>query len=265
MAPAVWANTVHGHLEDHAQEVKIFERVDGSFGVVWVSPGLDPKDYIGKRIVLRGPIQFVRWMHRTYPSLEFVTNFKDDMFCHKYLSRYPKDWCLNSNGYWMPFGLIKQMKLDKPVFIRPDSPYKTFTGFTLAPKNFDIEIGSMVQINHVFDDELILVAENKIIDSEFRCVICNKEVIGFSEYRWDGILDIRADILPEVRELADKVAEFNYQIDDIYVVDIGMVDGEAKIIEFNSFCSSGLYACDMKNIVEKIERYIEEDYDLLFE
>lgn len=248
---------IHGKTEDVLREMGItvyeFNRNDyGEYVPVEPLPVAIPGP-----VVLRGPIKFVNTMLRTFPFITFLTSFKEGFFCNQYLSKFPDEWFLNSSGYFTTYGLFKRKKVETPVFIRPNSPYKVFTGLSITPENFDIEMNSLRQIQNIADEEFILVSENKIIDSEFRYVICDKEVIGYSEYRWDGVLDIRRDTLPECLALAEEVACYQTQIDDLYVVDIGMVDGEAKIIEYNSFCSSGLYAIDQYKMIDKIENYVK--------
>lgn len=259
------AQDVHGSTEDILREKGIefyeFERNElGDYVCTKELPRVFT-DYV----VLRGPIKFVGMMYRKYPLINFMTHFKQGFHCTEYLSNFPKEWFLNSDCKFTTFGLLRQSKVEKPYFIRPNSPYKTFTGFTLTPENFNIEMNSLEKISRLSNYEIILMSDNKTIDSEFRYVICNKEIIGYSEYRWDGVLDIRRDTLPECLELAETVAKHHTQIDDIYVVDIGMVDGKAKVIEFNSFCSSGLYAIDQSLMIDKIEEYIKNYGDLLHE
>lgn len=253
---------VHGKTEDILKEkgIKVYEFERNDIGEYICKENLPNSFY--DYVILRGPIKFVNVMYRRFPYINFLTHFKDGFHCTQYLSKFPSEWFLNSDGYFSTYGLFKRKKVEKSVFIRPNSPYKTFTGLTITPENFYIEMNSLNKISNVADEEIILISENKMIDSEFRYVICNKEVIGYSEYRWDNVLDIRRDTLPECLELAEIIAKYHTQIDDLYVVDIGMVDGQAKVIEFNSFASSGLYAIDQHHMIDKIENYVNKmDYE----
>ena len=201
------AQDVHGSTEDALRQkgIKFYEfyrNEDGDYVCDDKLPfTYDDRDgpqftycYEGP-VILRGPIKFVNSMLRKYPSVNFVTHFKDGFNCTEYLSNYPKEWFLNSDAYFTTFGLLRNSKITKPCFIRPNSPFKSFTGFTLTSENFAVEMNSLEKISFLEPHDLILVSENKVIDSEFRYVICNKEVIGYSEYRWDGVLDIRRDTL----------------------------------------------------------------------
>jgi hypothetical protein len=40
----------------------------------------------------------------------------------------------------------------------------------------------------------------------------------------------------------------------------GYVDDELKVIEYNGFNSAGLYACDVGNVVDAINEYVEKEH-----
>jgi hypothetical protein len=118
----------------------------------------------------------------------------------------------------------------------------------------------------------VLCLEKKI-SRQFRYVIVDKKVITGSEYRWDNVLDVRRDTHPLCDEMAQKVAEADWQADRVYVCDVALVETivsaaeryyteikqEAKIVELNAFSSSGLYACDTYKIVEAVSKAAEDE------
>jgi hypothetical protein len=200
--------------------------------------------------IIHGPIRFVNEILRQVDDAIVVTDFKDNLKVSDYMSLYPLEWFLNSDGYFTTYGILSKNLINSPVFIRPNSPFKTFTGLGMDLGNFKSEMSSLQQIQNVRPEEIILVASRKEIQSEYRCVVIDRKVVTYSEYRWDNILDIRRDILPECLALAERVAAYPYQLDDAYVVDVCMTEAGPRIVEFNSFSSSGMYACDLELIVE---------------
>lgn len=66
------------------------------------------------------------------------------------------------------------------------------------------------------------------------------------------------DVHNNALRMAKAISRAEWQLDDVYVVDIAISGPEvngidpAMIIEFNSFCSAGLYACDRDRIVKDV-------------
>lgn len=235
----------------YSNYIKYKRNVDeGRYVPITTSRGCITASYDGP-IIVHGPIRFVNQMLKEHPAFHwvFVTDFKDNLRVSDYMSRFPLEWFLNSDVFFTPFGILKQKKPIHPVFIRPNSPFKIFTGFEVTPENFEQEMSSLVQIQNVQNDEMIMVSSSKDIQSEYRCVIVDGKVSAYSTYQWDDIHDVRRDILPDCLELAEKIAKYSYQLDNAYVVDVCMTESGPKIVEFNSFCSSGMYACDLEKVV----------------
>jgi hypothetical protein len=208
-------------------------------------------------IIPHGPIQFINQIKKDYlyEQSEFITDFKNNMSCNDYMSKYPIDWFLNSDSQWIPYGILTQRRIKENVFIRPNSAYKTFTGFVLNSDDFDHEINSLNQLSKIDPEELVIISKPKNIIHEFRTVICNREVIAYSLYKWDDFHYVSRDIHPDCLELANNVAKNNYQVSDVYVCDVCLSDDGAKIVELNSWESSGLYGCDLDIIVDKLSLF----------
>jgi ATP-grasp domain, R2K clade family 3 len=211
--------------------------------------------------IIHGPIKFVNQILLRYRGLNYVTDFKNNLQCSDYMSRYPLYWFLNSDANFTTYGMLMQNNISRPIFIRPNSPYKIFTGLEMNLQNFKDEMSSLKQIQKVEDNEIVLIASPKKILSEFRCIVVDRKVVAYSEYRWDDILDVRCDILPECLDLAWRVAKYPYQLDTAYVVDVCMTEKGPRIVEFNSVCSSGLYACDLDAYVTAMNELSMMEYD----
>lgn len=221
-------------------------------------------DVVDCPVILHGPIRFVNEYSKfCNPG---ALGFKNNSVA-EYASNVPREWLLNHDAVYTTFGQFRQdpvrffdMLHADEVFIRPNSCYKIFTGCVVARETVDAELSAQAQTSNIFNHEIICVSTAKTIDAEFRYVIADQKVLTGSEYRWDNILDVRSDTLPICDELAKKVAEHNWQMDLAYVVDIALSNDQAKIVEFNSFSSSGLYACDLEKVVKGVSAAVEKDY-----
>lgn len=180
----------------------------------------------------------------------------------QYMSYLPLDWFLNRDGIFMTWSMFKEYRgiqqiadhWPEGLFIRPDSGFKTFAGQRVTAADFDDHVSTLDQISSVVDDTLILVNRLSNIEGEFRFVIADKQVIAGSEYRWDGKLDVRRDWPQSCWDLAQKVADHEWQVDIAYTCDVALVDGEPRVVELNGFSCAGLYACDLERVVDGVSR-----------
>lgn len=207
-------------------------------------------------VVMYGPIQFIRRNNKGFLPGGF--GFKKDTNATHYMSQLPCDWFFNDDAIWLPWGMVlknKEMVADlfgDQIFIRPDSGFKSFTGFPVKIDDLDFEYSAKSQTENIDPYELCLVASGKPIIGEYRIVICENEVVTGSQYRWDNRLDIRIDVHHEAWSIAEKVAKHPWQLDVCYVVDVFLSEDGPKIGEFNSFASAGLYNCDIDLIVQRV-------------
>lgn len=227
----------------------------------------DPLPYhINECIVLYGPIKFVRQNAKGFIPGAF--GFKSDTNCSHYMSNIKTEHFFNSDAIWLPFGSIFEKKellqdfFGDNIFIRPDSGFKSFTGFSININDLETELHATKQLKNPGNQDLCLISKKKPILGEYRFVICDKKVVTGSQYRWDNKLDIRIDVHHECWEYAEKVAAFDWQLDLCYVVDIFLSEDGPKIGEFNSFASSGLYNCDMDKIVEAVNKAAIKEWEI---
>lgn len=180
---------------------------------------------------------------------------------NSYMSNIPLEWMLNSDGVMTTWAQFKQRKdfwfnifPGERVFVRPNSGFKVFTGTTVSLEEWDYDILGLDKCTGVMGDTPMMVAPCQEIKGEFRFVIAEGKVIAGSEYRWDNILDIRRDWPEECWELAQRVADLEWQVDIAYVCDVALTPNGAKVVELNSFSCAGLYACDLDLVVEGVSR-----------
>lgn len=210
-------------------------------------------------VVMYGPIRFVREKNKGFIPGAF--GFKSETNTSYYMSQLPRHNFFNHDSIYLPFGSIVQAKemlhsvYGNKIFIRPDSGFKSFTGFDVSIDELEMEIDSLRQLKNPMPHEMCLVAKYKPILAEYRIVVCNNEIVTGSQYRWDGKMDVRIDIHNDAWSFAQSaVADAEWQLDTCYVVDIFLGEDGPKIGEFNSFASSGLYNCDVDKIVGAVSR-----------
>ena len=133
------------------------------------------------------------------------------------------------------------------LFLRPDLGDKAFSGGTFGPED----------LTDLPDtpDLAVIAAPIRDITAEFRFVIIDGEVATGSQYARDGKLDVRFDVDAACRARAREAALI-YAPAAVYVCDVAMTREGPRVIEYNSFSSSGLYACDGVAIARGIEALV---------
>ncbi|MEK6882844.1 MAG: ATP-grasp domain-containing protein [Nanoarchaeota archaeon] len=145
---------------------------------------------------------------------------------------------------------------DTKIFIRPDSGEKKFTGFVLDL----LDLGKFEEENEN-DKSLIIISSPKQIRGEYRFVVSKDFIIAHSTYIYqENITKIKA-VPKEAIDFCEKMLKI-YIPDSVYCIDIAeTMDGDMKLLEINSFASSGLYACDMDKVVEEVSKIAFKEYN----
>jgi len=115
-------------------------------------------------------------------------------------------------------------------------------------------------INPDFWDSLNSVNKAFIIAHECLHIILKHGQRGMAFKNQDAV-NIAMDIV--INEMLVFSFGFNklWQPDIAYACDVGIVNGSPKIIELNSFSSSGFYACDISKIIHAIDRVAIMEYN----
>ncbi len=185
--------------------------------------------------ILRGTVEFV--LHNY--GRRYFDSFKFSSYAGPLLK-----FLLNKNFSLEPFGVMKKCPKDKPLFIRPNAGDKKFDGGVYNLKEF---ITSYYQI--LEDDELIITAHQQEIRAECRFVVINDRVVAGSTYgleqkRWDASFEPAQEMANELKSCSPNLA---------YTMDLCISDeGVWKLVELNSFESSGLYECNLSRIVSEM-------------
>lgn len=208
-------------------------------------------------VVMYGPIQFIQKKNKGFIPGAF--GFKKDTNTSYYMSHIPRHYFFNDDAIYLPFGMIEDRKdilqstFGDHIFIRPDSGFKSFTGFDVHIKDLSYELSALKQTKNPGSHEMCLVSRAKTIHGEYRLIVCDRKIVTGSQYRWDGKMDVRIDVHSDAWSFAESfVKNTDWQIDTCYTIDIFLSDEGPKIGEFNSFASSGLYNCDVDAIVKAV-------------
>lgn len=243
------------------------ENQNYGFHPTWdMNPEYMSDNYVGSRpYALYGTIGYVTKCK--LPIFPGAYGINDNTNCNVYYSNLPQEWMLNSEFVMAPFKVIEgnpkrffDLFGTDDLFIRPNSGRKLFTGYTITRENAAFELRASMSLTSVADDSICLISPAKKINSEFRFVVGNGEVIDGSEYRWDNVLDIRHDWLEDCHKLAQKVAQHSWRPDTCFTVDIADTPVGPRVIELNGFSCAGLYACDKELVFGRVSDIAQKEF-----
>lgn len=220
-------------------------------------------------VVLYGSISFNKQYSKDRTFIPGMYYQEKALECLGYMPRLDNSELLANYNHvfttFKDFNNRKQFFYDifnsNKVFIRPNSGFKTFTGLPIHIEEFDYEINTLKNLTSVVDETLILVSSCKVIASEYRFFIVNREVVTGSQYKKDEELYIKQGYPEAALEVAKAMAKNKWQPDIAYACDVGIVNGMAKIIELNAFSSSGFYAADLPILVEAVDTVAVLEYN----
>jgi hypothetical protein len=152
----------------------------------------------------------------------------------------------------------KARELDwRTVFIKPDSDAKAFAGTLLDLVEIDRWVESLRTSGLLAENDFdVVLAQPRSLGREWRTVIVNGRVAAFSLYRQYQRVWTDRSIDPEARAAVERAATL-FSPADVYVADVCETDDGMKIIEYNTFNSAGLYACDASAVIEAVSAWVE--------
>lgn len=170
---------------------------------------------------------------------------------------------INGEGHSVKW---KDIKINSPKFIKPFTE-KFFTGL-LVESQEDLD---KVQLATSFieneDDELVWIADPKAIKIEVRFFVLYGEIVTGSIYKINGVGNHQAlnydhpawkacqDILSDWEREDCSLKICRPDTIDGFVIDLGLVDNEWKVVELNNLNSAGFYRCDTDAIVRRIKLF----------
>lgn len=155
-------------------------------------------------------------------------------------------------------------EFDGVMFIRPVHDTKAFTGTIVGGDEFRTWQNRVLGAHiHMFVDTPTMVASPKNVKFEYRFFVIGGKVRTGSLYHVnDRLVKRNADGTDNpldgyAREFAQSQVD-HWQPADAFVMDIGVLEDDRglydfRIVEINSFNCSGVYECDVREIIQGIE------------
>ena len=113
-----------------------------------------------------------------------------------------------------------------------------------------------IKYHHLDGNDVLMTSRAQKIDQEWRFFIVNDDVVAGSQYRLEGILQIREPVPEHVWECARAYAECwkpcSTVVMDMCRIGRGLNE-RLFVLEYNCINSSGFYNCDVGAIVDALE------------
>jgi hypothetical protein len=136
----------------------------------------------------------------------------------------------------------------KRLFIRPNSGIKIFTGTCLNKSTWNKELDIIKGLpNSIISyDTLVVIAPYKEIDSEYRLLMYGNKLIDYSLYSG------KQASYENIQRMKLLSSTFVFYPKRFYTIDICLCQNELKVVEINSFNSSGFYEMNYHTIVKEV-------------
>ena len=135
-------------------------------------------------------------------------------------------------------GVLRDLSARKPVFIKPRSDYKTFTGFVADPDDEKSVYTTLAILEKFPNDTPIWFSDPVVFVSEFRYYVSNGKILGCGRYD-DGPEDTPEPDRTVVLNMVDKAGNKGLAA---YGLDVGVLStGETALVEINDAWATGYY------------------------
>jgi len=172
-----------------------------------------------------------------------------------------RDDMLNSDVMDLSIAIEKLEKMDPKelVFTRPSEDLKQFTGQVIEVGECAAWFKDMMECQTSGSYKLdpttqVVVCAPQNIQAEFRWFVVGGKVVSGSMYRCHNQLRSERMTKPEEFEEAQKLAD-KWLPSPCCVMDLALVGGELKVIEFNCINASGFYDNDIETIFKSLYNY----------
>jgi len=176
-------------------------------------------------------------------------------------SAYLHQYMISKNFWWDIPERISQFSHAYcwPLFIRPDSCKKLFAGQVYSYNKWREEFNYLKQKNG--EKILAFVASPEWIGREWRCLFVGQELVGVSDYMYEGeILDEagQRNVTEELKNYAKTIRANDYfSPEDNVTIDIGQrSDGSYGLVEINFLETSGFYNVDKDLVYAKLAKQL---------
>ena len=137
------------------------------------------------------------------------------------------------------------------MFVRPNSPLKPFAGGLYSLRELT-NLDSFMKRHYLEDSNMLVVAApERPIEAEWRVIIAQGQILCASQYRQLGKPHYQFGLPERVQQVAEAVAQQQWQPDPIWVLDLCCSNNLAYVLEINFLSCSALYQCDLSAVVKE--------------
>lgn len=207
-----------------------------------------------KLVIFYGSLNFASKIKNKAKWIPGVWGNLNKLKCSCYYNYYG-NYLLNDDYIMLPYGELKRKKNylfklfgdNDFIFVRPDSGFKTFTGDVVNYNNYEKEV-DFLGFYDVDASNIVVISSPKNIEEEYRFICINKKIVTGCTYKINKEKNEIASFPKEAEQFAQEVAN-TWQPESCFTIDIAKHEGKYKLLEINSFSSSGFYQCDVEKIV----------------
>jgi len=164
---------------------------------------------------------------------------------------------LNGDATMYPVAANLTRTFDRDKFIKPSKDEKAFdAGILTAGETIEAFISRQPKARGWLD-ETAVVAPCKTITAEYRFFVVKGDVVTGSLYRFAGMANFSANIPGEILSAARTFARL-YQPHEVFTMDLAETSDGIRIIEYNCWNASRLYAADAAGIFHAVQDYMME-------
>jgi hypothetical protein len=144
--------------------------------------------------------------------------------------------------------------IDNSFFVRPVMDLKAFSG-SVKPVGVTFEDFFAEKFNGApyadYKNIMVAVTVPQVIEGEWRCFIVNRKLVTASQYRIGGELKSSTELPKGLEAFVAHITSI-WLPHDHCVMDVAMIGGAFKVLEFNCINASGLYAADVNLLVDSL-------------
>ncbi len=206
-------------------------------------------------VLFHGSLENADRIRRTLPWAPGAFCDTAAFYCTAWLPR-ARRWLLNEDWACLPANALVAAPPDlDPLFVRPDSPLKPFSGRVIQRAQLSL---AALDHGYYYEDPAlpVIVAPVKPVSAEWRYVVVGRAVVAGSAYLAEGRAASPDDPGGEPWRFAQQIADELEAPEDVYVLDVCASGGELKLLELNPFSGADLYACDPVRVVTAVAAWL---------
>lgn len=239
--------------ENYDNLILALDKLELEYEIVKVLPFIETIEFKTKRkdIFPFGSLKMARVSKQYNWKPGSQMNKNHDFMVYK---DYYKNNLLNYDSTIIKFG-DKEFFSKKRFFARPTLDTKVFTG-----KEFDMQewkefrdyaliCGHSTSLD---ENTEVQISSVKQIHQEIRFWIVKGEIVTASQYRWGGFINYDDMIEPSAFKFCSEMIDL-FELNDAFVMDICMTDGNYKIIECGCINCAGFYKANMQKLLITLE------------